>query len=54
MIRRLSLVVAAVATTAAAQWLDYPAPGIPRLPGCKPDLFKTLNQGSFQSGKQAL
>ena len=30
MTRRLSLIVAAVATTAAVQWLNYPAPGVPR------------------------
>ena len=29
--RRVSLIAAAVATTTAAQWLNYPAPGIPRL-----------------------
>jgi hypothetical protein len=38
MIRRLSLIVAAVATTAAAQWLNYPAPGVPRLPDGRPNL----------------
>jgi hypothetical protein len=38
MIRRLSLIVVAVATTSAAQWLNYPAPGIPRLPDGKPNL----------------
>jgi hypothetical protein len=38
MIRRLSLIVAAVATTAAAQWLNNPTPGIPRLPDGKPNL----------------
>jgi hypothetical protein len=37
MIRR-SLTVAAVATTAAAQWLNYPAAGIPGLPDGKPNL----------------
>jgi len=38
MIRRLSLIVTAVAATAAAQWLNYPASGIPRLPDGKPNL----------------
>ena len=27
-----------LSTTAAAQWLDYPTPGIPRLPDGKPNL----------------
>jgi hypothetical protein len=38
MIRCLSLIVAAVATAASAQWLNYPARGIPRLPDGKPNL----------------
>jgi hypothetical protein len=38
MIRHLILISAAVATTAAAQWLKYPTPGIPRLPDGKPNL----------------
>ena len=37
MIRRLLLVLTALGTTAAAQWLNYPAPDIPRLPGGKPN-----------------
>jgi hypothetical protein len=35
---RLSLVLTALGATAAAQWLNYPAPGIPRLPDGKPNL----------------
>lgn len=35
---RLALVAAAVAACAPAQWLNYPAPGIPRLANGKPDL----------------
>ena len=31
MIRRVTLVLTALTTTASAQWLNYPAPGIPRL-----------------------
>jgi hypothetical protein len=38
MIRHLILISAALATTAAAQWLNYPAPGVPRLPDGKPNL----------------
>src|SRR6185369_4278230 len=38
--RHLLFVLAALAlgTTAAAQWLNYPAPGIPRLPNGTPNL----------------
>ena len=35
---RLSLVLAAFGTTVSAQWLNSPAPGIPRLPDGKPNL----------------
>ena len=35
---RLSLVLAAFGTTVPAQWLNYPAPDIPRLPDGKPNL----------------
>src|ERR1051326_7175091 len=35
---RLSLVLTAFGTAVAAQWLNYPAPGIPRLPDGKPNL----------------
>jgi hypothetical protein len=38
MIRRIILVLAAFGTTVAAQWLNYPAPGIQRLPDGKPNL----------------
>jgi len=38
MIRRLLFVLTALGTTAAAQWFNYPAPGIPRLPDDKPNL----------------
>ena len=38
MIRRLLFVLTALGTTAAAQWLNYPTPGIPRLPDGKPNL----------------
>ena len=38
MIRCLSLILAALGTTVAAQWLNYPTPGIPRLPDGKPNL----------------
>jgi hypothetical protein len=34
----LALLLAALSTTAAAQWLNYPAAGIPRLPDGKPNL----------------
>jgi hypothetical protein len=32
------LVLTALTTTAAAQWLNYPTPGTPRLPDGKPNL----------------
>jgi hypothetical protein len=38
MIQRLSLIVAAVATTVAAQWLNYPTRGVPRTADGKPNL----------------
>ena len=38
MIRHLPLLLTALGTVAAAQWLNYPAPGIPRLPDGKPNL----------------
>ena len=37
-IMRLSLILAAFGTTASAQWLNYPAAGIPRLQDGKPNL----------------
>jgi len=38
MIRRIMLMLTAFGAAAAAQWLNYPAPGIPRLPNGKPNL----------------
>jgi hypothetical protein len=38
MIRHLPLLLMALGTTAASQWLSYPTPGIPRLPDGKPNL----------------
>src|SRR5215470_1212096 len=38
MTRHLALILTAFGTTVAAQWLNYPAPGIPRLPDGKPNL----------------
>ena len=37
-IARLALWACTMAAPLAAQWLNYPTPGIPRLPGGKPDL----------------
>jgi hypothetical protein len=34
----MKLLVALLATTASAQWLNYPTPGVPRLPDGKPNL----------------
>ncbi|HXH25945.1 MAG TPA: hypothetical protein VNI78_11885, partial [Vicinamibacterales bacterium] len=31
-------ILCAIAVPAAAQWLDHPTPGIPRLPDGRPDL----------------
>src|ERR1041384_989173 len=38
--KRLALAIAAwlIAVSAGAQWLNYPSPGIPRLPDGKPNL----------------
>ena len=38
MTRRLSLLLTAFGTTVAAQWLNYPTPGIPRTTDGKPNL----------------
>ena len=38
MIRHLPLLLTALGTVAAAQWLNFRAPGIPRLPDGKPNL----------------
>jgi len=35
---KLGFALLALASVASAQWLDYPAPGIPRLPNGKPNL----------------
>jgi len=45
MIRRLLFVLTAFGTTAAAQWLNYPAAGIPRLPDGKPNLSAPAPKG---------
>src|SRR5215471_16723503 len=45
MMRHLILISAALATTATAQWLNYPAPGIPRLPDGKPNLSVPTPRG---------
>ena len=37
-LRSSSVMLLAVSLPAAAQWLNYPTPGIPRLPDCKPNL----------------
>jgi len=38
MMRRIILILTSFSATAAAQWLNYPVPGIPRLPDGKPNL----------------
>jgi hypothetical protein len=38
MIRRTCLALAICAVSASAQWINYPTPGIPRLPNGKPNL----------------
>jgi hypothetical protein len=35
----LAVLASLLSTTAAAQWLNYPSPGTPRLPDGRPDLF---------------
>src|SRR5215467_9489916 len=37
-IDKIALILAAFGTTVAAQWLNYPTPGIPRTPDGKPNL----------------
>ena len=38
MISKVALVTMALAIPLAAQWLNYPSPGIPRLPDGRPNL----------------
>ena len=50
---RLSLVLTIAAcgsTVAAAQWLNYPAPGIPRLRDGKPNLSAYSPGSGWQAG----
>ena len=43
--------MSAVMAPASAQWLDYPTPGIPRLPDGKPDLERSrAPNGRWQAG----
>ena len=46
MTRHLPLILTAFGTTVAAQWLNYPAPGIPRLPDGKPNLSAPVPRSS--------
>jgi hypothetical protein len=52
MTRHLPLLFTAFGTTVAAQWLNYPTPGIPRLPDGKPNL--TAPALRFSDGKPDL
>jgi len=45
MIQRIILMLTAFGATAAAQWLNYPAPGIPRLQDGKPNLSAPAPKG---------
>jgi len=38
MTRRLLFILTTLGPTVGAQWLNYPTPGIPRLPDGKPNL----------------
>jgi hypothetical protein len=46
MMRCLALILTAFGTTVAAQWLNYPASGIPRLPDGKPNLSAPTPRGT--------
>src|SRR5215831_1043567 len=50
MTRHLLFMLAALGTTAGAQWLNYPAPGIPRLSDGKPDLSGLWESESVRQG----
>ena len=50
MIRHLPLLLMALGATAAAQWLNYPAPGIPRLRDGKPNLSAYSPGSGWQAG----
>ena len=47
---KLALLLAALTATAAAQWLNYPAPGIPRLPDGKPSFGACFAHCGWQAG----
>ena len=45
------MIAAAMAVvTARAQWLDYPTPGVPRLPNGKPDYRRAKEQALALTG----
>ena len=52
MIQRIILMLTAFGATAAAQWLNYPASGIPRLPDGKLNLSALVPR--FPDGKPDL
>src|SRR5215471_15414393 len=45
MIRHIVLMLTAFGATATAHWLNYPTPGIPRLPDGKPNLSAPAPKG---------
>jgi len=45
MMRRTLLILTTFSATVAAQWLNYPAPGIPRLPDGRPNLSAPAPKG---------
>ena len=45
MIQRIILMLTAFGATATAHWLNYPTPGIPRLPDGKPNLSAPAPKG---------
>ena len=45
MTRHLSVLLTAFGATTAAQWLNYPAPGVPRLADGKPNLSAGAPRG---------
>lgn len=46
MTRRIVFMIAMGAAVASAQWIDYPTPGIPRLPNGKPNLAAPVPKGA--------
>jgi len=46
----VALVLSALCLPVAAQWFNYPSPGIPRTPDGKPDLAASASHAGRQAG----